>query len=210
MTIDLSVYLITDTALCADHGVAATVREAIGAGATFVQVRDPAAGDDVFLSMAREVVGVAGPLGIPVVLNDRVHLVAAAHADGAHVGQGDMPVQRAREILGPDAILGLSANEPDEFLAAQATGARIDYVGVGPVFAQTTKPDASRPLGIRGLVRSVTASPWPVVAIGGIDASNVAQIRAAGAAGASVISAVCGQPDPAAATAALVANWGRS
>ncbi len=207
MTLDLSVYLITDTALCGSYGVARTVREAIAAGATFVQVRDPDADDETFLAIAREVVAVARPAGVPVVLNDRVHLVAAAAADGAHVGQGDMPITRARELLGADAILGLSANEPHEFAAAQASGVRIDYIGVGPVFAQSTKPDAAPPLGVAGLRTRVTSSPWPVVAIGGIDATNTAAVRDTGVAGVSVISAICGQPDPGAATAAIVTEW---
>ncbi|WP_028707766.1 thiamine phosphate synthase [Propionicicella superfundia] len=209
MTLDLSVYLITDTGLCGGYGVARTVRDAIGAGATFVQVRDPHATDDEFLALAVQVVAAARGTGVPVVLNDRVHLVAAAGADGAHVGQGDMPIAQARELLGPDAILGLSASEPAEFAAARATGARLDYVGIGPVFDQSTKPDAGAALGLAGLAERVAACPWPAVAIGGIGPSNIAAVRDTGVAGASVVSAICGQPDPAAATASLVREWSR-
>lgn len=205
--IDLSIYLITDTELCADYGVVRTVLDAIGAGATLVQVRDPHASDDDFVALARQVVSAARGTGVPVVLNDRVHLVAASGADGAHVGQGDLPIAEARALLGPDAILGLSASELTEFAAAQATGATLDYIGIGPVFEQQTKLDAGAAVGIDGLAKRVAACPWPSVAIGGIKAENLVAIRDTGVGGASVISAICGQPDPAAATRSLVELW---
>lgn len=207
MKFDLSTYLITDTDLCGDYSVAATVRDAIAAGATIVQVRDPEAEDQAFCAIAREVVAVASPIGVPVLLNDRAHLVKACGADGVHLGQDDMPIAEARALLGPEAIIGLSANEPDEFAAAQASGARIDYVGIGPVFLQQTKLDAPAPLGLEGLARRVTRSPWPVVAIGGIDAFNTSDVRRTGVAGVSVISAVCGRADPFAAMSRIVAAW---
>lgn len=207
MTLDLSVYLVTDTAMCGEFGVPATVRAAIAGGVTLVQVRDPDAGDDEFLTLARQVVAVCRGTGVPVLLNDRVHLVAPAGADGAHVGQSDMPIDQARHLLGDKAILGLSAADPAEFAAAQATGARLDYVGIGPVFAQQTKLDAGAALGLTRLAELAAACPWPAVAIGGIKADNLAAVKAAGLAGGSVVSAICGQPDPQAAAAELARIW---
>lgn len=209
MTVDLSLYLVTDTVLCGQYGVVRTVQDAVRAGATFVQVRDPHASDDDFLALARDVVAAVRGTGVPVVLNDRVHLVAAAGADGAHVGQSDLSIESARELLGPDAILGLSASELDEFAAAEATGVRLDYVGIGPVFDQATKPDAGAALGLDGLADRVAACPWPAVAIGGIGVATIAAVRATGVVGACVVSAICGAPDPAAAAAALREEWSR-
>lgn len=205
--LDLSVYLVTDTVQCGDHGVPRTVREAVEGGVTIVQVRDPDASDDDFLALSRQVVAAIRGSGVPVVLNDRVHLVAAAGADGAHVGQSDLPVDEARRILGPDAVLGLSASEPEEFAAAQALNARLDYIGIGPVFPQRTKLDIGAALGIDGLARRVSACPWPAVAIGGVKASNLAAVKSTGVAGGCVVSAVCGTPDPVAAARELVSVW---
>lgn len=207
MTVDLSIYLVTDTALCGALGVPATVEAALAGGVTVVQVRDPDASDEQFLALSRQVVAVCRGTGVPVLLNDRVHLVADAGADGAHVGQADMPIAQAREILGGKAILGLSAATPGEFETARAAGARLDYVGIGPVFSQQTKLDAGAALGLDLLADLVAVCPWPAVAIGGVKAENLAALRATGVAGASVVSAICGRPDPEAAAAELARIW---
>lgn len=203
---DYSLYLVTDTGLCGARGVAWTVGEAIAGGATMVQVRDPHASDEDFLSLAREVVrAVAGR--VPVVLNDRVGLVVEAGADGAHIGQSDLPVERARRLLGAGALLGLSVTNGAELEAALPHGDSIDYIGLGPVWLQTTKPDAAPPLGLDGLAELAARCPWPSVAIGGINQSNLAAVKAAGVDGAAVVSAICGQPDPRAATQRLRQEW---
>lgn len=210
MTLDLSIYLVTDTGMCGEFGVPATVREAVAGGVTLVQVRDPDASDAQFLDLSKAVVAVCRGTGVPVLLNDRVHLVAAAGADGAHVGQGDMPVAEARALLGDDAILGLTADTPAEFEAALATGVRIDYVGIGPVYSQQTKLDIRGAFGPDHLAQLVALCPWPAVAIGGVKAENLAAVKATGVAGGSVVSAICGQPDPRAAAAELAAIWRQS
>lgn len=207
--LDLSIYLVTDTAQCGSLGVAETVRQAIAAGATLVQVRDPDASDDEFLTLARQVVEVARGTGVPVLLDDRVHLVGPAGADGAHVGQHDMPVAQAREILGPDAILGLTVETVVQLEWAIANIPRdaMDYIGLGPVRPTASKPGHVPATGMRKLIPLADRSPWPSVVIGGVKAADTAAVRRSGFAGVSVISAICGQPDAGAATRELVDAW---
>ncbi len=207
-SIDLTLYLVTDTLLCGDVGVSATVEAAVAAGVTAVQVRDPRISDDEFVRLGRSVASVLADTGVPLIVNDRVHLVAEIGADGAHVGQGDLDPVTARRILGPDAVLGLSVQTLDHLAVAERLGPGvIDHLGVGPVWAQTTKPDAAAPGGLRTLARITQRSPWPCVAIGGIDAARAGTVRHAGAAGVAVVSAICGQPDPAAAARGIRSAW---
>jgi thiamine-phosphate pyrophosphorylase len=207
-SLDLSLYLVTDTALCGSVGVPDTVSAAVAAGVTAVQLRDPAAGDDDLVLLGRALVERLRGTGVPLLVNDRVHLVGPIGADGAHVGQGDLDVAQARGRLGPDAVLGLSVQTLTQVDDARALGpGLVDYLGVGPVWSQTTKPDAAEPGGIEVLRQIVVASPWPCVAIGGVDAGRAPLVRAAGAAGIAVVSAVCGRPDVTAATAALRRAW---
>ncbi len=206
--LDLSLYLVTDTALCEPAGVVATVAAAVTAGVTAVQLRDPAADEDHLVALGRALAALLRGTGVPLLVNDRVDLVAAIGADGAHVGQGDTGPLQARRLLGPGAVLGLSVQTVEHVVAARALGPGVvDYLGVGPVWPQVTKPDAASPGGPARLRDVVTASPWPCVAIGGIDAARAAQVRAAGAAGIAVVSAVCGRPDVGAATRRLRAAW---
>ena len=205
--LDLSLYLVTDSRLCGFLGVPATVAAAVGAGASAVQLRDPDSPDDDLVTLGRAVVRELTGSGVPLLVNDRVDLVAAIGADGAHVGQGDLDVVTARRELGPGAYLGLSVQTVDHVAAARRSGVELDYLGVGPVWPQATKPDASEPSGLGQLREIVAASPWPCVAIGGIGPGRVRPARAAGAAGVAVVSAICGSSDPAAATRALRAEW---
>ena len=205
---DLSLYLVTDTVLCGQCGVVATVEAAVAAGVTAVQLRDPAASDDELVRLGRAVAAGLRGTGRPLIVNDRVHLVAPIGADGAHVGQGDLDPRAARRQLGAEAVLGLSVQTLDQVVAAEDYGAdTIDYLGVGPVWPQTTKPDAAEPGGLDRLGAIVAASRWPVVAIGGITAARAAQVRRRGAAGIAVVSAICGQPSVAAATRLLRQSW---
>ena len=205
---DLSLYLVTDTALCGELGVAATVAAAVAAGVSAVQLRDPEASDEDFVATGRAVAQVLRGTGVPLIVNDRVHLAAALGAAGAHVGQGDLDPRAARTMLGPDALLGLSVQTVQHVTAARDLGPGIiDYLGVGPVWPQATKPDAAEPAGLRRLREIVDASPWPCVAIGGVNADRAPSVRAAGAAGIAVVSAICGQPDVALASRALRQAW---
>lgn len=206
--LDLSLYLVTDTAQCGAAGVVATAAAAVAAGVSIVQLRDPHATDRELVRAGRDLVAALEGTGVPLLVNDRVDLVAAIGADGAHVGQGDAPVARAREMLGPQALLGLSVQTLAHVAAAlELPPGVVDYLGVGPVWAQGTKPDAASPGGLELLRDIVTASPWPCVAIGGVDAAHVPPARVAGVAGVAVVSAICGQPDVGAATRRLRAAW---
>lgn len=217
--VDLRIYLVTDSGQCGDVGVPTTVAQAVAGGATIVQLRDPQADDRDLVELGRRLVRELDGSGVPLIVNDRVELVPAIGAAGAHVGQGDVDPVRARAQLGPDAVLGLSVQTLDHVRAAVDTAARgevrvglrgldyLDYLGVGPVWPTGSKSDAATPGGLGVLADIVTASPWPCVAIGGIDLDRVPAIRDVGAAGVAVISAVCGQPDVTAATRALRAAW---
>jgi thiamine-phosphate pyrophosphorylase len=207
--LDLSIYLVTDTAMCGQLGVVATVSAAVGAGASAVQLRDTDATDDELVSLGRRVVTALHGTGVAMVINNRVHLVEAVGADGAHVGQSDLGIAQARALLGPAAYLGLSVQTLEQVATAGecADQGALDYLGVGPVWGTTTKLDAAAPGGVEVLRQITTASPWPCVAIGGITLERMREVREAGAVGAAVVSAVCGQPDVGAATRALRVAW---
>ena len=207
--LDLSIYLVTDTAMCSQLGVVATVSAAVGAGVTAVQLRDTDATDEELVSLGRQVVTALQGTGVAVVINDRVHLVEAVGANGAHVGQSDLGITAARAILGPAAYLGLSVQTVEQVAAAgeSADEGTLDYLGVGPVWPTTTKLDAAAPGGLEALRQITAKSPWPCVAIGGVTVERLREVHEAGAAGAAVVSAICGQPDVAAATRALRVAW---
>jgi thiamine-phosphate pyrophosphorylase len=210
-TPDLSIYLVTDTAMCGAHGVVETVSEAVAAGVTIVQLRDPAATDDDLVVLGRALAHRLRGSGVPLIINDRVHLVEAIGADGAHIGQSDGDPREARRVLGPAAILGLSVQTLDQVTAARGHGVGVvDYLGVGPIWRQTTKPDAAEPGGLDTLRAIVAASPWPCVAIGGITADRAPEVRGQGAAGIAVVSAFCGQPAVDEATRRLRRAWDRA
>lgn len=204
----LQLYLVTDARLCGELGVVETVRRAVAGGVTTVQLRDSELSDDDFVAVGRELIGVLADTGVPLIVNDRVHLVEAIGADGAHVGQDDLDIEAARALLGPDRILGLSAASAKELhRAEQAPPGTLDYIGAGVFRATATKPDHP-PVGGLDLVRFVHAtSHWPFVVIGGIGLDDVGAIRRAGAGGVAVVSAICGQPDVTAAARALRTVW---
>jgi thiamine-phosphate pyrophosphorylase len=206
--LDLSIYLVTDTVMCGALGVAATVSAAVGGGASLVQLRGEDATDDELVTLGRQVMAVLKGTGVPLIVNDRIHLVEAMGAQGGHVGQSDLGVGQARALLGPAAYLGLSAQTVEHVAAAREHGdGTLDYLGVGPVWATPTKPDAAPPGGLERLRQVTAVSPWPCVAIGGVNLERLPQVRRAGAAGAAFVSAICGRPDVTAATRALRDAW---
>lgn len=206
--VDLTLYLVTDANMCGPRGVPATVAAAVSGGVTIVQVRDPGASDADFVEQGRAVRGVLVGTDIKLIINDRVHLVEAIGADGVHLGQGDTTPELARQILGPQAIVGLSVSTVEHMAAAEHLNAGIvDYLGVGPVWPTGTKPDHNPPIGPDGAAVIAAASPWPAVAIGGITAAQAPALRNRGLAGVAVVSAVCAAQDPAGAAAALRATW---
>lgn len=202
-----SVYLVTDTEQCGTLGVIETVRRAVAGGVSVVQLRDPNASLDELRSLGRKLVETLRPLGIPLIVNDHAELVEELGAAGAHVGQGDLDPARARQLIGPGRVLGLSVHSVDQVSAAVERGDPIDYLGVGPIWATGSKADAATPIGTQGLAEIVALSPWPCVAIGGITTDRAPAVRATGAAGVAVISAICGQSDVTAAASDLVRKW---
>jgi len=191
---DLSLYLVLDPDLCDPMGIAETTRAAVAGGVTMVQLRDKRASTAELVEMGRALQAVLAGTGVPLIVNDDVDAAIALGADGLHVGQDDCDVRSARERIGPDMILGISAET--EALAAAIDPAIVDYAGVGPVFATATKPDHKQPVGLDGLARLVAASPVPTVAISGLKAEHATSVLAAGAGGLAVVSAICGKPDP--------------
>lgn len=195
MKFDPRLYLVTDPELLGRRDLIEVVRAAVAGGVTLVQLRDKAASGRALTEAARALVECAG---VPVVVNDRVDVAHAARA-GVHLGQTDLPVDAARAILGPEAIIGVSV---ERLVEATAIGS-ADYVAASPVFDTPTKPDAAPPLGLAGLAQLTRLVSVPVVGIGGIHAGNAETVFAAGAAGVAVVSAIMRAPDPERAARAL-------
>jgi thiamine-phosphate pyrophosphorylase len=198
---DPTLYLVTDTELCRPRPVADVVRAAVAGGVTAVQVRDKTASrrELYALTLAVRAALVDAP-GIAVIVNDAVDVALLAGADGVHVGQDDLPPGRVRELIGPERLLGLSISSAAELTAALALPAGVvDVVGIGPVWATPTKPDAAPalgPAGVASLAAGARAAGLLSVAIGGISAANAVTVWAAGIDGICVVSEICGAPDP--------------
>ncbi|WP_064713427.1 thiamine phosphate synthase [Rhizobium bangladeshense] len=201
---DLSLYLVLDPDLCAGIGMVETARLAVAGGATMVQLRDKKAGTARMIETGRALKETLNGTGALLIVNDDVEAAIAIGADGLHIGQEDMDARTARGMIGPEMILGLSVET--EALAAAVDPSLVDYTGVGAVFATPTKADHKQPIGFDGLARLVKASPVPSVAIGGLKAEHVAEVFTAGARGLAVVSAICGTPDPEAATRRIAAE----
>lgn len=194
--------LVTDRSLAKGRGLADIVAAAVRGGVTMVQLREKTATAREFLEQARMLKALLAGSGVPLIINDRVDIALAVDADGVHVGQNDMPWAQVRHLLGPGKIIGLSVTLASQM--AQADAAAADYLGIGPVFAQTTKPDAADVLGIDGFAAlRRLAGDKPVLAIGGIKAQHAGALRAAGAQGLAVVSAIMGAADPEAAARAF-------
>ncbi|MCV9946493.1 MULTISPECIES: thiamine phosphate synthase [unclassified Rhizobium] len=201
---DLSLYLVLDPDLCAGIGMVETARLAVAGGATMVQLRDKHAGTIRMIETGRALKQALDGTGALLIINDDVEAAIAIGADGLHIGQEDMDARKARAMVGAEMILGLSVES--EVLANAVDPDLINYTGVGPVFATPTKADHKQPIGFDGLARLVKASPVPSVAIGGLKVDHVAEVFAAGARGLAVVSAICGTPDPEAATRRIAAE----
>ena len=183
----MRLYAVTDRAWAADEEAFwDQVRAAIAGGAAVVQLREK------HLAEAERFVALCREAGVVSIINDNVDIAVKTGADGVHVGQEDLAAGRARQLLGPDKIIGVSAHNAEEARAAQAAGA--DYLGVGAAFVTGTKTDA-KPIS-RDTIRAVTAAvDIPVVAIGGISRDNILELAGCGLDGVAVVSALFAQPD---------------
>ncbi len=171
----------------------ARLRAALAGGVDLVQLRMKAAGDEEIIATAQRYGAICAEFGALLIVNDRPDLAARAGAAGVHVGQGDMAVAQARELVGPQRIIGLSASTPAELVAAAASDA--DYIGVGPVLSTPTKPEQAG-VGIELVHYAAGHARKPFFAIGGIDTDNVTEIVAAGARGVAVVRALTEAADP--------------
>ncbi len=201
---DLSVYLVTDSRLCGVKGIVETARQAAHGGVSMVQLRDPEASTRTLVAQAQGLIGILRPLGVRVIINDRVDIALLTDADGVHLGQGDMLPQDARTLLGAEKIIGLSVGTLEEFSDSEPQLKYVDYIGTGPVRTTLTKPNAGAAIGITGLRQLRRLTDLPMVAIGGLTLIDVPEIIAAGADGIAVSSALCGAEDPNAAARCLV------
>lgn len=192
--VDFTLYVLTDRRYTGDNPAPA-VEAAIRGGATLVQLREKGVTTREALRAGEAVLEVCRRWNVPLIINDRVDLMLALDADGVHLGPDDMPLAKAREIIGPHKIIGASAGTPEEARRAWEDGA--DYLGIGAVYATGSKDDAGEPIGVQGFIRVRQAAPLlPAVAIAGINESNAAALMEAGADGVAVISAVFATGDP--------------
>jgi len=191
---DWRLYLVTDRGLARGRSIAWVAEAAVRGGVTAVQWREKSCPTSDFIELGRELKSLLAPLQVPLIVNDRVDIALEIGADGVHIGQHDMDPARARSLMGPGAIIGLSIETVEQARAAASLD--VDYLGVGPVFATATKMDAASPLGLAGLVRIRAISRHPIVAIGGIGLENARQAIDAGADGVAVVSAICAADDP--------------
>lgn len=208
----LATYLVTDAAASGGRGVLEVVRRAVDGGATAVQLREKTGtARELFELTMRAAEVVAGRALLLV--DDRVDVFLAARSAGAvvhgvHVGQSDLPVDAVRRIVGDAAIVGLTANTAAHLDAVAALPAgTVDYLGVGVIRPTLTKPDHPAPLGIDGFTAIAAATDLPCVAIGWVSLADFADLRAAGAAGLAVVSAICAADDPAAAARGFRDAW---
>ena len=185
----LKLYLVTDRELSLGRSLEEVVSEAVKGGVTVVQLREKDASTGEFIELARRLMKLLKPLRIPLIINDRVDVALAVDADGVHIGQSDMSYEDARRLLGPDKIIGLSVESFEDIEAANALD--VDYIGISPVYGTPTKTDTAEPFGLEGLHKAVQMSAHPTVAIGGMNASTIAEVMAAGTDGVAVVSAIC-------------------
>lgn len=189
---ELQLYAITDRHWLNGRSLYEVVKESLDGGVTFLQLREKQLDEDHFLAEAKELQGLCSEYNVPFIINDNVEIALAINADGVHIGQSDMEMKEAREKLGSDKIIGVSAHTKEEALLAQAQGA--DYLGVGAVFPTSSKDDAES-VSYETLKAICEVVSIPVVAIGGITRENLHQLSGSGVSGISVISAIYAQSD---------------
>lgn len=191
---ELKLYAVTDRAWARDSdGVIRQVEAAVKGGATFVQVREKNLPPREFLSEARWIVELCHKNHVRCVINDNVDVALLSGADGVHVGQDDMACEKARAMLGAGRIIGVSAHNVEQALAAERAGA--DYLGSGAAFATSTKDVSGQYVTPEGFAEITGAVKIPVVAIGGITKDNISELYGCGLAGVAVVSALFAQPD---------------
>lgn len=188
-----TLYLVTDdqqnlNTLC--H----VVKQAIAGGVSLVQVREKQGDVRTFIERAAAVKAMLSGSGVPLIINDRVDVALAVDADGVHLGQSDMPATLARQLLGPDKLIGLSVENEQQFEQAQSLP--VDYLGLSAIFATPTKTNTVKHWGLDGLNWAMARSRLPMVAIGGLNTSNIGAVAQTGVQGIALVSAISHARDP--------------
>jgi len=187
-------YLVTDRVLCGNRSLEGVAHQALVGGAACIQLREKDVSTRFFVEEARKMKALTVRFRVPLIINDRIDVALASGADGVHIGQDDMPYAEARRLMGPKAIIGLSVETWNDVVEAEALD--VNYLGVSPVFETPTKTDTKGNWGLEGLARIKAYSHHPLVAIGGLNASNAKEAVMAGADCIAVVSAICAAPDP--------------
>ena len=204
--VDWRLCFVADSEAAADTDILTLIGRAVRGGATLVQLRGKAWTDRQFLDLAVQARELLRPAGVPLIINNRADIARAAGADGVHLGQTDLPVAAAKEILGRRSIIGLSAATPGDAREGEVAGA--DYLGVGPVFVTRSKEDAGAPLGLAAIRKIRSVTNLPILAIGGISAENAPAVISAGADGVAVISAITAAGDQAREATKIIESIG--
>jgi thiamine-phosphate diphosphorylase len=197
-------YAILDTSLTKGRAPAAILREFLAGGVKLVQLRAKELSSGEFFALAKEARAITREVGAMFIVNDRADIALAVGADGVHLGQDDLPLRAARKILGENKAIGISTHDLAQARAAEAGGA--DYIGFGPLFGSATKDTGYTPRGLEMLREIKQAVKIPVVAIGGINESSVAEVWKAGADAAAIISDLMGAEDVTSKTKRILAT----
>ncbi len=193
-SIDYSLYLVTDRALSRGRTTLEIVKAGVAGGVTCVQLREKDCSTREFIEEALSVKEYLKQNNIPLIINDRLDVAQAVGADGVHLGQTDMPLQMAKDILQNSMIIGISAESFEDAIRAEKDGA--DYIGVSPIYTTPTKTDTAAPLGLNGLKEISRVVKIPKVAIGGLNCKNAGEVILNGADGIAVVSAIVSADDP--------------
>lgn len=197
------IYGITADEYSLGRGNVETVRLMIEAGVKVIQYREKDKSARQMYEECQAVRKLTRSHGVTFIVNDRVDLAVAVGADGVHIGQDDLPPEKAREVVGDDMIIGLSTHSPEQADAAMGIAGIIDYIGVGPIFATNTKKDVCEPVGLAYVEYVVSNISLPFVAIGGIKEHNIGLVRAKGARIICPVTEIVGAPDMAAKVSAI-------
>ena len=197
-------YVILDPSVCGDRFLIDVLKDATTAGARLFQYRNKSASMKEAYAEALVLRKVALDAGVTFIVNDRCDLAVAVDADGVHLGQGDLPLDLARKVMGSDKLIGISTHNPDQ--VREATAGKPDYLGFGPIFKPGSKQDHDPVVGLEGLRTMRRLTPLPVFAIGGIQIDQAGEVMRAGANGVAVISAILKAPDISHAVKAFLAQ----
>ena len=187
-------YLVTDRSMCGNKPLEEVVIQAVKGGAAYVQLREKENSTRYFVEEAIKLKKILEPYKVPLIINDRVDVALACGAEGVHIGQEDMPLEIVRKLMGRKAIIGLSVETWEDVVESQKLD--VSYIGVSPVFSTPTKTNTKGAWGIEGVARIKAFSRHSLVAIGGLNESNIRAVIEAGAGCVAVVSAICASYNP--------------